>query len=126
MPYNKNMSTPNEQHDTLRVQVEREIPRPVGGFETDEAEDLHRWRQDERFMALCRAYAEKEETTPTPTPTRKPRGRPAKPYALVSKHIFLHPLFLAHVGAASGRELALLIERQFGFNRNIQAPPARA
>lgn len=44
--------TPSEQTDAIREQVEREMPTPQGGFETEEEHDEHRERHEARFMEL--------------------------------------------------------------------------
>lgn len=48
----KTALTIDEQNDAIRAQVEREIPTPVGGFESDDARDEHRAKQDARFAEL--------------------------------------------------------------------------
>lgn len=47
--------TPSEQNDAIRAQVEREIPTPAGGFETEDAKDEHKAKQEARFFELVRA-----------------------------------------------------------------------
>ena len=47
--------TVDDQNDEIRAQVEREMPKPIGGFENARDEDEHRFRQDVRFMELVRA-----------------------------------------------------------------------
>jgi hypothetical protein len=51
----KNMEkiqTIDEQNEALRARVEREMPRPRGGFAADEEEDEFRRRVDARFLQL--------------------------------------------------------------------------
>ena len=55
--------TVDDQNDEIRAQVEREMPRPIGGFENTCDEDEHRLRQDARFMELVRA-AELSDVVP--------------------------------------------------------------
>ncbi len=45
--------TPDEQNDAIRAQIEREMPRPAGGFESDEQEQDHREAHEKRFFELC-------------------------------------------------------------------------
>lgn len=49
--------SPSEINDYFRAQVDRELPKPVGGFETNEQEQDHRERQEARFMELMNAVA---------------------------------------------------------------------
>jgi hypothetical protein len=49
---NPKTMTPDEINDAIRAQVEREIPKPVGGFETDDAEQAHREAHERRFSEL--------------------------------------------------------------------------
>ena len=44
--------TPDEQNDAIREQVEAEIPKPVGGFESADQEDALRDRRFARFLEL--------------------------------------------------------------------------
>ena len=44
--------TPDEQNDAIGAQVDRELPMPVGGFESDDLRDEHIARRDARFQAL--------------------------------------------------------------------------
>ena len=41
-----NTMTVDEQNDAIRAQVEREIPSPIGGFESEDARDDHKAKQD--------------------------------------------------------------------------------
>ena len=52
----KTKHTPDEQNDIIRAQVDREIPKPPGGFETEEDEATWRKRSDRRFFELARAF----------------------------------------------------------------------
>lgn len=45
--------TPEEQNDLIRAQVDAEIPRPIGGFETEEERDAWQAQHEARFMELC-------------------------------------------------------------------------
>ncbi len=47
--------TPDDENDELRAQVDREIPRPPGGFGTDAEEDAFRARREARFIELVHA-----------------------------------------------------------------------
>ena len=47
-----NTMTVDEQNDAIRAQVEREIPSPIGGFESEDARDDHKAKQDFRFAQL--------------------------------------------------------------------------
>jgi hypothetical protein len=49
---NENKTTPAEQNDAIRERVNREMPRPVGGFESSEQEDEFRAAHEARFMEL--------------------------------------------------------------------------
>jgi hypothetical protein len=49
----KSNMTPDEQNDAIRDQVNRELPRPAGGFETDTQEQEWKVKQDARFFELC-------------------------------------------------------------------------
>ena len=40
-------------NDAIRAQVDAEITRPVGGFESADAEDAHRAAQDKRFLEIA-------------------------------------------------------------------------
>ena len=48
--------TPDEINDMIRKRVESELPRPLGGFESADAEDEWRERSDKRFLELCAAH----------------------------------------------------------------------
>jgi hypothetical protein len=50
----KTNMTPDEQNDAIREQVDRELPRPAGGFETDAQEQAWKEKQEARFFELCR------------------------------------------------------------------------
>jgi hypothetical protein len=52
MNMNTKTMTPDESNDAIRAQVEREIPTPHGGFETDDAERAHRDAHERRFAEL--------------------------------------------------------------------------
>lgn len=47
--------TTDEQNDAIRAQVDAEIPRPVGGFETFEQEEYWLAAVDNRFDELVHA-----------------------------------------------------------------------
>jgi len=47
----------DDANDAIRAQVEAELPRPAGGFESSDQEDAHRSRCDARFFELCAAIA---------------------------------------------------------------------
>lgn len=59
---NTHTPTPDELNDTLRAQVDAELPRPKGGFETDDQEQDWKEAQETRFMELIR------KATPPKTP----------------------------------------------------------
>ena len=42
-----------EQNESIRNQVDAELPRPIGGFESSDQEDEYRARVDARFLELC-------------------------------------------------------------------------
>lgn len=46
--------TPDEQADAIRERVNVEMPRPIGGFETDEQEQAWKDASEKRFDELCR------------------------------------------------------------------------
>lgn len=52
----QNKLTVDEINDLIRKQVNEEIPRPAGGFETDEHEEDWRRRSDARFFELSRQW----------------------------------------------------------------------
>lgn len=45
------------QNDALRAQIEREMPTPAGGFETEVEADRHRERHEARFIELVNGTA---------------------------------------------------------------------
>ena len=47
-----NSMTPDEQNAAISAQVDREIPRPAGGFESADSEDDFKARQEARFNEL--------------------------------------------------------------------------
>lgn len=56
MKANPKRMTPSEQNDSIREQVEREIPTPRGGFESEDARQDHRDSQEKRFFELVRSF----------------------------------------------------------------------
>ena len=46
------MKTPDEQNDEIRAMVDKEFPRPVGGFESDSAEDEWKIKRENRFLEI--------------------------------------------------------------------------
>ena len=44
--------TPDEENDAIRQQVDDELPRPPGGFESEDREDDHQRAHEARFLAL--------------------------------------------------------------------------
>lgn len=50
----------DDQNDAIRAQVDAEMPRPVGGFESSDLEDVFRAAQDARFLELVHAATERE------------------------------------------------------------------
>jgi hypothetical protein len=53
----KKIQTIDELNDAIRAQVEREMPRPLGGFDSADAEDEFRGRSDARFCLLVKETA---------------------------------------------------------------------
>jgi hypothetical protein len=47
--------TPEEQNDAIRAQVESEMPRPIGGFESSEQAEEWKEKSDRRFLELVKA-----------------------------------------------------------------------
>ena len=50
------MKTIADQTDEIAAQVARELPPPIGGFESEDAKEGHRRAQERRFMELCATY----------------------------------------------------------------------
>lgn len=51
------VESPDDINDRIRTQVNEELPRPIGGFETDTLDDELRLKRDARFMALVNGGA---------------------------------------------------------------------
>jgi hypothetical protein len=68
--------TPDEQNDAIRAQVDAELPRPAGGFETDEQEQAWKNAQEiEQLRAERDKLREKERLAYQRNDTRKGRTR---------------------------------------------------
>jgi hypothetical protein len=52
---NEKIESLDDQNDALRAQVDAELPRPVGGFETELEEDEWRRQQEQRFIQLVQS-----------------------------------------------------------------------
>lgn len=52
--------TIDDQNDEIRAQVERELPKPAGGFASAEDEDAFREAHEKRFMELVKNYPAKD------------------------------------------------------------------
>lgn len=52
--------TIDEKNDAIRAQVERELPAPAGGFESDDEADAHRAKCDARYLQLAQYSADVE------------------------------------------------------------------
>lgn len=79
----KKQLTPDEQNDQIRAQVERELPTPANGFETDEQAQDHRDAHERRFLELCQNL-----TPPPASPLRHAimRAKNSPAYSALKNH----------------------------------------